>query len=212
MAAVLAQRQRSNTSTSTSSSHATKSRASTASIHSSASTQPAQRHQYASDFGHAYAQPTQHPYSQQMQSVPYTPEEMITHNQRQLSNPHEMYGIDPSLQHQANLRRSMSVGAGHGNNMAAVAPPMGHRPSFDGTDQGQFRAFTDEPGPDDTGTEHGKNRTKKGSATSAANDAELKRLFAEHRGRPLKEVAAEVIVHERGPKSEKTKQIFAMLW
>ena len=106
----------------------------------------------------------------------------------------------------------MSVGPTHGSNTAATAPPIGHRQSFDVTEHNHFLALNDEPGPDDTGTEHGKNKSKKGSASSAANDLELKRLFAEHKGRHLKEVAAEVIVHERGPKSEKTKQIFAMLW
>ena len=135
----------------------------------------------------------------------YTPEEMITQHQRQFSNPHNAYNIDPSLQHNEHLRRSMSVDHGHGGS-------IGHRHSLDVTERGHFHAPTNETNPDDTGTEHGGNKTKKGSATSAANDMELRRLFAEHRGRPLKEVAAEVIVHERGPKSEKTKQIFAMLW
>lgn len=106
----------------------------------------------------------------------------------------------------------MSIGPGHVSAMASGPPSIGHRHSFSATEHDHFRAATEEPGPDDTGTEQGKNKIKKGSATSAANDMELRRLFAEHKGRPLKEVAAEVIVHERGPKSEKTKQIFAMLW
>ena len=212
MTAVIAQRQRSDTSASASSSHASKSRASTASIHTSIGTQPTLRRQQDSHLANHFSQAPQPYYPQQLSPTSYTPEEMITQNQRQFSNPHEPYAVDPSLQHQETLQRSMSVGPGHGSVMAAGVPPIGHRHSFSAAEASQFRAATEEPGPDDTGTEQGKNKIKKGSATSAANDMELRRLFAEHRGRPLKEVAAEVIVHERGPKSEKTKQIFAMLW
>lgn len=58
----------------------------------------------------------------------------------------------------------------------------------------------------------GDGRKKKGSASSIANDIELKKLFRENVGRSLKDVAAQVLANERGPRSEKTKQIFAMLW
>ncbi|MCJ1388374.1 hypothetical protein MMC18_001221 [Xylographa bjoerkii] len=53
---------------------------------------------------------------------------------------------------------------------------------------------------------------KKGAATSAANDIELRRLFRENVGRDLHEVALQVLENDKGPKSEKTKQIFGMLW
>jgi hypothetical protein len=55
-------------------------------------------------------------------------------------------------------------------------------------------------------------RRKKGSATSAANDIELRRLFRENEGRDLHEVATQVAKDDKGPKSEKSKQIFGMLW
>lgn len=51
-------------------------------------------------------------------------------------------------------------------------------------------------------------RRKKGSASSQANDNELRRLFRENQGRDLNELAAQVLEK----KSEKTKQIFGMLW
>ena len=63
---------------------------------------------------------------------------------------------------------------------------------------------------DESGT--GDNKKKKGSASSMANDQELRRLYRENKGRSLKEVASQVLANERGPRSEKTKQIFAMLW
>ncbi len=37
-------------------------------------------------------------------------------------------------------------------------------------------------------------------------------MLQRNEGRPLKEVAQEVIAKERTPMAEKTKQLFAMLW
>lgn len=204
MAATLAQRQRSNTSTSTSSSHGPHSRASTTSAQSTTA-QPPQQYRYPGPSAQQRSHSQQSYSTQQQQHAPYTPEEMITQNQRQFSNP---YGIDPLLYRQENQRRSMSAGPQHSSNVDISGNTLGRRQSFDGPPP--FQGINDEQAQEDTGTEAGKK--KKGSASSAANDMELRRLFAEHRGRPLKDVAAEVIVHERGPKSEKTKQIFAMLW
>ena len=193
MATALAPRQRSNTATSATSSHETKSRSSTTSIQPTGS-QPIQHYQHQ-------------PYAPHVQ---YTPEEVITQNHHQFSNPQNGYDIDPSLQNNIDHRRSMSLETSHGASTAAARPPLVHHQSYDATGQQPFQHLNDDQVQDDTGTEQGKK--KKGSASSAANDAELRRLFNEHRGRPLKEVAGDVLVHERGPKSEKTKQIFAMLW
>ena len=51
-------------------------------------------------------------------------------------------------------------------------------------------------------------RRKKGSATSQANDNELRKLFQENQGRSLSDLARQV--SER--RSEKDKQIFGMFW
>lgn len=56
-------------------------------------------------------------------------------------------------------------------------------------------------------------KRKKGSASgSATNDKELRQLLAQNENRDLKDVAAEVIQNDRTSKSEKSKQLFAMLW
>ncbi len=87
---------------------------------------------------------------------------------------------------------------------------MNREYSFDAK-QGHFALnFNDEQTQDDTGP--GETKKKKGSASSIANDQELRKLFRENGHRDLKDVASEVLVHERGPRSEKTKQIFAMNW
>lgn len=55
-------------------------------------------------------------------------------------------------------------------------------------------------------------KRRKGSAVTATNDKELREMLARNMGRPLKDVAQEVIQKERTPMAEKTKQLFAMLW
>lgn len=53
---------------------------------------------------------------------------------------------------------------------------------------------------------------KKGSASSATNDKELRQILAQNEGRTLKDVAGEVVATERTSRAEKTKQLFAMIW
>jgi len=55
-------------------------------------------------------------------------------------------------------------------------------------------------------------KRRKGSAVTATNDKELREMLSRNEGRPLQEVAQEVIQKERTPMAEKTKQLFAMLW
>lgn len=55
-------------------------------------------------------------------------------------------------------------------------------------------------------------KRRKGSAVTATNDKELREMLSKNEGRPLREVAQEVIQKERTPMAEKTKQLFAMLW
>lgn len=55
-------------------------------------------------------------------------------------------------------------------------------------------------------------KRRKPSAVTATNDKELREMLSRNRGRPLKDVAQEVIQKERTPMAEKTKQLFAMLW
>jgi regulatory factor X len=142
------------------------------------------------------------------QTSRYTPEEMITQSE-QRSNPHE-HVIDPSLTNPTNGGRAMTVDYAYSVSHGDTRPLMNREYSFDAK-QGHFALnFNDEQTQDDTGP--GETKKKKGSASSIANDQELRKLFRENGHRDLKDVASEVLVHERGPRSEKTKQIFAMNW
>lgn len=144
----------------------------------------------------------------QAQSASYTPEEMITRSEQQLVNPHRNFTIDPSLQDPISHGRALSVDFVFSGN-PAIRPALSQYNSYEGKENQALESLNEEQ-PQDDGTGEGKK--KKGSASSLANDMELRRLFRENQGRSLKDVAGQVLANERGPKSEKTKQIFAMLW
>lgn len=95
----------------------------------------------------------------------------------------------------------------HGIPQYAVPPPHMHHMRH------HSEQFEGSPAPEDSNTENGGAKRRKGTASSVANDQELRRLLAQHQGKSLKEVAAEVQKNEgAGGKSEKAKQVFAMLW
>lgn len=69
------------------------------------------------------------------------------------------------------------------------------------------------PAPEDSNNENGPSKRRKGTASTLANDQELRRLLQQYQGRTLRDVASEVQRNEgSGGKSEKAKQVFAMLW
>jgi regulatory factor X len=74
--------------------------------------------------------------------------------------------------------------------------------------------FEDSPAPEDSENQDNPNvKRRPKSGSSLANDEELKRLLAQHETKTLKDVAADVQRNEgAGGKSEKAKQVFAMLW
>ncbi|KAK4203709.1 RFX DNA-binding domain-containing protein [Triangularia verruculosa] len=53
---------------------------------------------------------------------------------------------------------------------------------------------------------------KPGSRSSANNEMEMRQLFNASKHRTLQDVALELHGNERGPHSERTRQVFAMLW
>ncbi len=53
---------------------------------------------------------------------------------------------------------------------------------------------------------------KPATRSSANNELEMRQLFGANRHRTLQDVAGELHGNERGPNSERTRQVFAMLW
>jgi len=135
---------------------------------------------------------------------------MLRQSIQQLKAPNSDFALDPALQVRTKSSQIHAPGAGYRSQGLEGRPTLEHYRSFDGVDSQLLDATMEDPG--QAGTEPDGVKKKKGSASSIANDLELRRLFRENKGRSIKEVAAQVLTNERGPKSEKTKQIFAMLW
>lgn len=139
-----------------------------------------------------------------------TPEDMVMNSATQLQNPRE-YDIDPSL----------GVGGNHGlqyphdnhfkpdmqrQSLPAESYGMG---SFNEGDSQLLEGRSDEQ--DEIDSLPG-GPQKKASKSSAANELEMRQLFNTNRHRTLPDIAAELHGNERGPQSERQRQVFAMLW
>ena len=144
-----------------------------------------------------------------------TPEELLTKNSEQLRNrnsisyqpTHHTNLIDPALHHH-NLPQQ------HGLQYIAPGPlPQDQYASRHQSIEPNYTQYN-RPGsfgpdaPEHDETPGDGSRRKKGSATSQANDNELRKLFQENQGRSLSDLARQV--SER--RSEKDKQIFGMFW
>lgn len=55
-------------------------------------------------------------------------------------------------------------------------------------------------------------KSTKAGKSNANNEHEMRQLFMQNRNRTLEEVASELHGDERGPNSERTRQLYAMLW
>ena len=197
-------RGRSNTSGSTTSNQTRPvSRASTASVNTT-DEQPTHAFQHAPEASHMATAPALID-----ENTQYTPEEMITRSRQRLTNPDQEYAIDPSLQQPAQPDKNTDTEPGPNGLLDIQVQPSSHLQSFQDKESQSFVSVND-GSQDNAGA--GEPKVKKGSASSIANDQELKRLYQENKTRTLRDVAESVLQEERGPKSEKTKQIFAMIW
>jgi regulatory factor X, other len=194
-------RSRSNTSSSTKASGRPKSRASTTSTQSATT----QLHPDQNTPTETFAFNLHH--HQQTHPLNHDPEEMIRQSAHQLTNPHQGFVLDPALRdpNHPNLpfpsEQAYSI-----HNMPPGVHGMPYQ-AYDGMDHSVHENMTEEQASDGPAS-----KRKKGSATTIANDIELRRLYRENEGKSLEDMAKEVLTHERGAKSEKSKQIFAMLW
>ncbi|ERF74778.1 hypothetical protein EPUS_04947 [Endocarpon pusillum Z07020] len=206
------QRSRSDTMTSTKSRPRPKSRGSTTSIQSAGT---ATHYQQDQPLPHSMFIPSQH--QQQMYNV--SPEEMLARYGQEQFAQIQQYNLDPSLpaqQHNEMQSHEMQQYAMHSQGYPQAISQFG---ASDHIQHALARAGTfdaadnQSPAPEDSENADNGQRKKKGSATSIANDAELRRLVQQYQGQTLKTVAAEVQQNEGGGgKSEKAKQVFAMLW
>ena len=140
-----------------------------------------------------------------------TPEDMVMHSASQLQNPRE-YGIDPALEAAVN-HSSMTYHQENPykpENSRHSLPIDGYGTSFAEDDSPLLEGRSDEQ--DDVDSVNGNGGHKKSGKSSAANEMEMRQLFQSNKHRTLPEVAKELHGNERGPNSERTRQVFAMLW
>ncbi|CZT10435.1 related to cephalosporin C regulator 1 (cpcR1 gene) [Rhynchosporium agropyri] len=206
-------RSRSNTAVSSRSRKRPLSRASTTSIHSGV-TQPANDHQQidpAVEYHRQWIDQNTHAHAQRFGSMGHqmTAEDMVMNTTSQLQTSRG-YDIDPSL------------GISHHHPMAYpqqqqfkpenARQSMPNDPfvaSFGEVDSHILEGRSDEQ--DEVDSLPG-GPAKKASKSSAANELEMRQLFQANKHRSLPDVATELHGNERGPQSERQRQVFAMLW
>ncbi|EXJ79743.1 hypothetical protein A1O3_08026 [Capronia epimyces CBS 606.96] len=146
------------------------------------------------------------------------PEEMLMHYPHSMAAHLQQQPLDPSAGLPQHDMRPMSQQAFQEMQHFPMQYPHGLPPYAVGHQhmhhiRHHSEQFEGSPAPDDSNTENGGAKRRKGTASSVANDQELRRLLAQYQGKSLNEVAAEVQKNEgSGGKSEKAKQVFAMLW
>ena len=164
---------------------------------------------------HEHRNPFHRSFSQShasLQSAPasVSPEEMISRSENQLKNPDQSFGIDPIFQANHSQSRAMSVDTAYSGAQDSYRPQLPHTFSHDS--QTSQNAATKDKKLQDEASKGDAKKKHKGGSSNIANEQELRRLFRENCHLDLKQVAITVLAHDRGPKSEKTKQIFAMNW
>ncbi|KAK6365249.1 hypothetical protein LTS17_011482 [Exophiala oligosperma] len=144
---------------------------------------------------------------------PHNPEEMLMHYQQNMAaqyRPNTIEGIPP---HEMRPISQQAFQEMQPFPMQYPHPPYAVPPQHMHHMRHHSEQFEGSPAPEDSNAENGGAKRRKGTASSVANDQELRRLLAQYQGKSLKEVAAEVQKNEgSGGKSEKAKQVFAMLW
>ncbi|KFZ24573.1 hypothetical protein V502_00958 [Pseudogymnoascus sp. VKM F-4520 (FW-2644)] len=140
-----------------------------------------------------------------------TAEDMVMQSASQLRDPRD-YGIDPALGAAVNHTLGYSHdGSYRPEHARRSLPTDGYGTSFMEDDSPMLEGRSDEQ--DDVDSLAGANGApKKASKSSAANELEMRQLFQNNKHRKLPEVATELHGNERGPQSERMRQVFAMIW
>lgn len=205
-------RSRSNTNTSTKSRKRPQSRASTTSIHSGATHQVTDQQSTdpATDFQNKWYEHA--PGNERFENISHqmTPEDMVLHSASQLTNPRE-YDIDPALGVPSNHGLTYPQTQYKTEDGAQTAPNDSYGANYGEGDSQLLEGRSDEQ--DDIDSVAGASGpAKKTSKSSAANELEMRHLFHLNKHRSLPDIAMELHGNERGPQSERQRQVFAMLW
>lgn len=187
------------------------SRASTASNHSSVSTQP-NLDQGFTDASQVYAgqwiaNDHAQPKDAAVGSQQMTTEEALILQAASRMQANRDFSVDPSVS--ASLEHGMSFHQ-HPNMGRHSLPAESFSASHSFADPDS--QMMDRDGNEDVDSGAALPGVSKSSRTSANNELEMRQLFQANKARTLQDVAEELHGNERGPNSERTRQIFAMLW
>ncbi|POR33352.1 Transcriptional regulator RFX1 [Tolypocladium paradoxum] len=204
------------------------SRASTTSVHSAA-TQPNMDHSGFTDASGMYAGqwiPSEHAHDKGISSAAQlSPEDMILQAATHMQNTNHEFSMDGSMtapmahqhipyqqhqQHQLHQQHQQQ----HQQQHAMARHPLpseqfGGNASFTEGESQMLDRDDDNDGDSMAGIA---GAAKPAARSSANNELEMRQLFGANRHRNLQEVATELHGNERGPNSERTRQVFAMLW
>ena len=140
-----------------------------------------------------------------------TPEDMVIQSASQLQNPRG-FDIDPALgETQTHPLSYPPDNQYKPENGRQSLPADGFGTNYGEADSQMLEGRSDEQDEVDSLAGAG-GAAKKPSKSSAANELEMRQLFQTNKHRSLPEVAMELHGNERGPQSERQRQVFAMLW
>ncbi|KAH8598005.1 RFX DNA-binding domain-containing protein [Bisporella sp. PMI_857] len=137
-----------------------------------------------------------------------SPEDMVMHSASQLQNP-QHYDIDPSLG--AEQHHGLPYPPEPQYKLESGGPP-GSNEHYGGSYVDGDSNLLEGRSEEQDEVESAAGPAKKASKSSAANELEMRQLFQSNKHRSLPEVAMELHGNERGPQSERQRQVFAMLW
>lgn len=139
-----------------------------------------------------------------------TPEDMVIHSASQLQNPRGDFEIDPALGGVPHHPLTYAQDGPYKLENGRQSIPGDVYGANYGEVDSQVMERSDEQ--DEVDSIAGAGPAKKPSKSSAANELEMRQLFQANKHRGLPEIAAELHGNERGPQSERQRQVFAMLW
>ncbi|KAF4464971.1 sak1 [Fusarium albosuccineum] len=197
------------------------SRASTTSIHS-VTTQPTldqsgfadASDMYAgqwipNEHAHAHAHAHAHGHAKDMAAAQLSPEDMILQAATHMQGAGQDFSMDASMsapmghpmqyQQKHPMQRHPLPGEQYTNNASFTDGDSQMMERDDNEEVDSMVGMVGAPKPAST-------------RSSANNELEMRQLFSANRNRSLQDVAGELHGNERGPNSERTRQVFAMLW
>ncbi|KAH7033430.1 putative cephalosporin C regulator 1 [Microdochium trichocladiopsis] len=189
------------------------SRASTASIHSIA-TQPNVDQAFAAHHAGFVDQWAQNEHAQQTRDMSAMAAQQMSAEELMLRPTSQMQAHAQSFSMDTSMQSSMGPGASfpqHGLSHGMPADSFATANASFTEPDSQMMDDNDE-GDSFAGLPSSTKGAGASSRTSANNELEMRQLFQSSKHRNLQEVAKELHGNERGPNSERTRQVFAMLW